>query len=103
MFFCFFFVFPLKGQPGAGRMGEGREGHYVQNTRNTKGDRSTHILEGWGQGRGGAGGDWDGSTGAGVLEAGTGPGTLRGDILLVSQLKQLCSGRSGPVRYTKGI
>lgn len=94
----FFFFFPLKGQPGAGRTGEGREGHYVQNTRNTKGDRSTHILEGWG----GAGGDWDGSTGAGVLEAGTGQ-TLRGDILLVSQLKQLCSGRSGPVRYTKGI
>lgn len=48
MFFVFFF--PLKGQPGAGR-----EGHYVQNTRNTKGDRSTHILEGWGQGRGGLG------------------------------------------------
>lgn len=51
----FFFFFPLKGQPGAGRTGEGREGHYVQNTRNTKGDRSTHILEGWGQGRGGLG------------------------------------------------
>lgn len=51
----FFFFFPLKGQPGAGRTGEGREGHYVQNTRNTKGDRSTHILEGWGAGQGGIG------------------------------------------------
>lgn len=57
MFFFFFFLFPLKGQPGAGRTGEEREGkgHYVQNTRSTKGDRSTHILEGWGQGRGGLG------------------------------------------------
>ncbi|CAJ1075569.1 Hypothetical predicted protein [Xyrichtys novacula] len=33
-----------------------------------------------------------------------GQGTLRGgDILQVSQLKQLCSGRSGPVHYTEGI
>lgn len=48
---------------------------------------------------------WDGgrrvSHGGGYV--GVRRGTLRGDILLVSQLKQLCSGRSGPVHYTEDI
>lgn len=44
-----------------------------------------------------AGGGCVGGSGGG------GGGALRGDILLVSQLKQLCSGRSGPVHYTEGI
>lgn len=67
---------------------------------------------------GGDGGGGGASDGAGVSGSGGRRGTLRGcrffsflgrgeggggGILLVSQLKQLCSGRSGPVHYTEGI
>lgn len=56
----------------------------------------------------GGGGGWDGgrraSYGAGMSGGRRPGGTLRGGgILLVSQLKQLCSGRSGQVHCTEGI
>lgn len=54
------------------------------------------------------GGCWDGGRGGchmgagmsgGRVKGGGGRDSQKGDILLVSQLKQLCSGRSGPVLF----